>query len=86
MYVQGLGHSVQLNSKQNVSVKVKAQTSDLGKAQPQADRFESPRTVDSDRDALLQKIKGKIKSGFYTSDAVMEDLSHGFAKILDENV
>jgi hypothetical protein len=84
MYVQGLGHSVQLNSKQNVSVKAKAQAPGLGKAQPQTDSFENPRTAESDRDALLQKIKGKIKSGFYT--AVMEDLSHGFAKILDENV
>jgi hypothetical protein len=86
MYVQGLGHSVQLNSKQNVSMKAKAQASSLGKAQPQTNSFESSRTAESDRDALLQKIKGKIKSGFYSSDAVMEDLSHGFAKILDKNV
>jgi hypothetical protein len=86
MYVQGLGHSAQLNSKQNVSMKAKGQTSSQGKAQPLSDSFESERITESDRDILLQKIKGKIKSGFYTSDAVMEDLSHGFAKILDENV
>lgn len=86
MYVQGLGQSAQLNSKLNVSMKAKGQTSNQDKAQPQSDCFESARTTDSDREALLQNIKGKIKSGFYTSDAVMEDLCHGFAKILDENV
>jgi hypothetical protein len=66
-------------------MKAKGQTSNQGKMQPQSDSFESERITESDRDILLQKIKGKIKSGFYTSDAVLEDLSHGFAKILDEN-
>jgi hypothetical protein len=86
MYVQGLGHSAQLNLKQNLLVKAKTQTSNKDTAQLQPDSFERARAIESDRDALLQKIKGKIKSGFYTSDVVMEDLSHGFAKILDENV
>ena len=85
MYVQGLGLSLQLNSKQNVSMKTKKQTSAQVKVPSQSDSYESARNIEPDRDILLQKIKGKIKAGFYTSDAVMEDLSHGFAKILDGN-
>ena len=85
MYVQGLGLSLQLNSKQSMSMKTKNQTSTQVKVSPQSDSFENARNIEPDRDILLQKIKGKIKSGFYTSDAVMEDLSHGFAKILDGN-
>ncbi len=39
-----------------------------------------------DRRALLKSIKSKIKSGFYNSDAVLDDLSHGFASALDQTV
>ncbi|MBN1603374.1 MAG: hypothetical protein JW915_17325 [Chitinispirillaceae bacterium] len=39
-----------------------------------------------ERRALLLSIKSKIKSGFYDSDAVLDDLSHGFASALDQTV
>jgi hypothetical protein len=39
-----------------------------------------------DRSALLSSIKNKINRGFYNSDAVLEDLSHGFASALDQTV
>lgn len=36
-----------------------------------------------ERSELLKKIKEKINSGFYNSESVLDDLSHGFAKTLD---
>lgn len=39
-----------------------------------------------DRRALLLSVKSKIKSGFYNSEAVLDDLSHGFASALDQTV
>jgi hypothetical protein len=39
-----------------------------------------------DRIELLSSIKNKINRGFYNSDSVLEDLSHGFASALDQTV
>lgn len=36
------------------------------------------------REELIKKIRKKIKSGFYKSDEVNEDLSYDFAKSLDQ--
>lgn len=36
-----------------------------------------------ERAELLQKIRQKIQSGFYNSDSVLEDISHGLAKAID---
>ncbi len=33
---------------------------------------------------LLRRIKKQIKSGFYNSDAVIDDIGHGFAQALDQ--
>ena len=33
---------------------------------------------------LLNRIKNRIKSGFYNSDAVIDDIGHGFAQALDQ--
>ncbi len=37
-----------------------------------------------ERAELLRKIRQNIQSGFYNSDAVLEDISHGLAKALDQ--
>ena len=33
---------------------------------------------------LLKRIKNRIKTGFYNSDAVIDDIGHGFAQALDQ--
>ncbi len=84
MKVQGLGQVLhQVNTKQNPQLKSKMISS--AKAPTNPDSFVQSTSSD-DREKLLQAIKNKIKSGFYSSTAVAEDLSHGFAKILDESV
>jgi hypothetical protein len=40
----------------------------------------------SARTELLSKIKKRINSGFYNSEAVIEDLGHGFAQALDQTL
>ena len=35
---------------------------------------------------LLKKIRSRIKSGFYNSDAVIDDIGHGFAQALDQSM
>jgi hypothetical protein len=39
-----------------------------------------------ERANLLSTIRNKVKSGFYNSDSVLEDLGHCFAKVLDQNI
>jgi hypothetical protein len=86
MNVQGLGHYPQINSMCTDPVKSKVKVSDSEEIEKQKDTSERSQSTNTDRDALLQKIKGKIENGYYNSDSVIEDLSHGFAKILDENL
>jgi len=84
MKVQGFGHMLhQINAKQNSQLKSKTISS--ANATSRTDSFVQSTSSD-DRDKLLQTIKNKVKSGFYSSNAVADDLSHGFAKILDESV
>lgn len=81
MFVQGLGHKTQVPiqavKKTSLGSKPKAAKSDSVEIS-----FSSP---DTDRNLLLKKIKGQIKTGFYNSESVIEDLSHGFAKALDQS-
>jgi hypothetical protein len=84
MKVQGLGHLLhQTNAKQNSQMKSKSIASE--KAISKSESFIQS-ALSEDRELLLQTIKNRVKSGFYSSNAVAEDLSHGFAKILDESV
>jgi len=88
MFVQGLGHSFQLSAKQNPLIKSKSTSIESAKGVKHSDSLEKNSLLSSDpeREKTLQSIKSKIKSGFYSSNAVIEDLSHGFAKILDESM
>lgn len=38
------------------------------------------------RSELLRLIKSRIKAGFYSSDAVIDDIGHGFAQALDQSL
>jgi hypothetical protein len=86
MYVQGLGLTSQTNSKSIGSVKTKKVVLSDKPLDSSKDKVELSSRIEIDREMLLQKIKSKIKSGYYNSDAVMEDLSHNFAKVLDETL
>lgn len=82
MFVQGLGHALNYHPKENVSSNTVLENR---KSKPQQ-KHDVPQDSVIDRDSLMQQIKEKIKKGFYNSDAVAEDLSHGFAKAFDESV
>jgi hypothetical protein len=41
---------------------------------------------DPARSELLKTIKKRIKSGFYSSETVIDDLGHGFAQALDHTL
>ena len=38
------------------------------------------------RSELLKLIKSRIKAGFYSTDAVIDDIGHGFAQALDQSL
>jgi hypothetical protein len=82
MFVQGLGHASNYHPKKNVSSNT-ALENIKSKPQQKCDVLQDSVT---DRDLLVQQIREKVKKGFYNSDAVAEDLSHGFAKVFDESI
>jgi hypothetical protein len=43
------------------------------------------KNTESDRASYLDQIRKKIKAGFYNSDSVVDDISHGFANALDQS-
>jgi hypothetical protein len=49
---------------------------------PSASRSETP-PQDEERLKLLATVRLKLQKGFYNSDAVLDDLSNGFAKAFD---
>ncbi|MCU0608969.1 MAG: hypothetical protein MUF22_04285 [Chitinispirillaceae bacterium] len=87
MNIQGLGLIGHSDSRPGAPVKARrARETEAGEEKSPlfqiSDTFESQ--APQDRSALLDAIRDKIKSGYYKSEQVDEDLSHGFAKILDE--
>jgi anti-sigma28 factor (negative regulator of flagellin synthesis) len=84
MNVQGLGHTNHAESRSAAASKVRGLKS--GASKP---LFSISDTVElsgssSDRTELIQQVKKKIKDGYYSTEPVMEDISHGFAKILNQ--
>jgi hypothetical protein len=84
MNVQGIGHTNHAESRPaNIA---KARASKSGAAKPVfsfSDKLELSVTT-TERIDLIQQVKQKIKTGYYSTDTVMEDLSHGFANILNQ--
>ena len=82
MIVQGLRHDIPYT--------IKSKTPGRGKPEEASKSVSTDmiplQHIDSKRLDLIQKIQKKIKSGFYNSDAVLEDLSHGFAKVIDQSL
>lgn len=84
MNVQGLGHIQNAETRSANTSKAKALKS--GAKKPP---FSISDTVEisssaKERNELILQVKKKIKSGYYSSDLVIEDLSHGFAKIMNQ--
>lgn len=53
---------------------------------PVSDVYEPSTAPSSERAELLSSIKKRIKSGYYNSKEVLEDLSDSFAKVLDKTL
>jgi hypothetical protein len=53
-------------------------------AEPPKDIFQP--SGDTDRSALLDAVKKRIKSGYYNSKDVIDDLGESFAKVFDKNL
>jgi hypothetical protein len=84
MNVQGLGHTNHAESRSANSSKAKVLKSGGSKAVFSiADKVELTSTS-TDRNEFIQQVKNKVKTGYYATESVMEDLSHGFAKILNQ--
>jgi hypothetical protein len=87
MIVQNLQNTFQIEVKRTLKPELKRQKDDVEKRRPAEDSISSVSMQSpEDRQALLSSIKNKIKKGFYNSDSVLEDLSHGFASALDQTI
>ena len=85
MNVQGFGHSHHADSRQHSVTRTKM--SKNGAARPVfslSDKVEISSQNSSERNEMIQQVKKKIKAGYYATEPVIEDLSHGFAKILNQ--
>ena len=88
MAIQGLENKSLLEIRIKNESKLKDKKSSNGSKFTVHDSIDSPKvqSPDKNRSDLLLAIRSKIKKGFYNSDAVLDDLSYGFAEALDQTV
>lgn len=87
MIVQNLQNTFQMEVKRTLKPELRRQKGDAGKQiVSQSSTQSASGQSTEERQALLASIKRKIKKGFYNSDSVLEDLSHGFASALDQTI
>ncbi len=87
MIIQNLQNTFQIEAKRALKPELKRQKDDAEKrAASQKSSSSVSEQSPEERQALLASIKSKIKKGFYNSDSVLEDLSHGFASALDQTI
>jgi hypothetical protein len=81
MFVQGLGHTVAAGLKPAPV----SRNRDEGKKPlfKVADTYE-PSSGVPERTELISEVKKKISAGFYNTEKVADDLSYGFANILNQ--
>ena len=84
MNVQGLGHAHHAESRSANNAKTKAQKSGATKSAFSVSDTVELSSAAAERSEFIQQVKKKIKAGYYSTDPVIEDLSHGFAKILNQ--
>ena len=84
MIVQGIGHANHADSRPANTSKARASKPGASKPVfPIADKVEITASA-PERTDYIQQVKQKIKTGYYSTDSVMEDISHGFANILNQ--
>lgn len=83
MLVQGLGHK-SLSAPSGRSVKTVDTAFSHGE-NLQLDTLPTDVPPISRKD-FLNSIRSKIKQGFYNSDAVIDDIGHGFAQALNNTI
>lgn len=87
MIIQNSQNSFRIEVKRAVKPDLKRQKDNAEKRVASQESPSSvPEQTSEERQALLESIKNKIKKGFYNSDSVLEDLSHGFASALDQTI
>ncbi|MBN1127968.1 MAG: hypothetical protein JXA71_03220 [Chitinispirillaceae bacterium] len=84
MNVQGLGPINHAESRSANASKSRAHKSGASKPFFSLSDTVELSSATTDRSELLQQVKKKIKAGYYSTEPVMEDISHGFAKILNQ--
>lgn len=82
MIVQGPGLQSYTQSKTSLKG-LNSQEKATGKPQIKENDTVELSGIGLERSELLLKIRQKIQNGFYNSDSVLEDISHGLAKALD---
>lgn len=81
MNIQGIQNYTSYDMKLKLSKQKTTKVDILSSGKVNKDTYE-PAKVD-ERKKLLASIKKKIKSGYYNSDEVSEDLSESFAKVFN---
>lgn len=84
MNIQGIQNYSELFSKTKINGKNRQHSKGTSLSSSIKDTYET--TTETSRAGMLASIKKKIKSGYYNSDEVAEDLSHSFAKLFDKGL
>lgn len=87
MHIQGWENKIAVRQQTFLSGPSGKRKSKNGLFEEQAEK----KAVSADSDIsprleLLKKVQKRIQGGFYNSDAVVEDLSFGFAQALDQTL
>ena len=85
MYVKGLGHYSSIEPEAKLTLKKASHTQTRKEIFSVNDTVEIS-NMESTKTVLLEQIREKIKTGFYNSESVLEDLSHGFAKSMGQGL
>lgn len=81
MLVQGLGHTAAAGFK---PVPVSRNRDEVKKPLFRIPDTYGPSSSAPERTELISEVKKKISAGFYNSEKVADDLSYGFANILNQ--
>jgi hypothetical protein len=63
--------------------RTKPEKGKTGRRAPERQEVDTETSGSPDRAELMLSVKQKIKSGYYNSESVLDDLSHGFASALN---
>jgi|WetSurMetagenome_2_1015567.scaffolds.fasta_scaffold160760_2 hypothetical protein len=84
MLVQGLGQIDRPELKPGNSSRAKDAAKEERKSRFDISDTYEPSISPAERTEMLQGIRKKIGAGFYNTDPVLEDLSYGFANVMNQ--